>query len=333
MYLGQNIKQILPGNVAVGGANMGMVPLFSVMWCPSRDAIWAGYVAADGQELDDNLFPDAAAGIAANNVPTTSNANWLSDPTARGAYVAGSSAGKFRVPDYNGKFDGSLGAVFLRGDGALSGLTDGLLQRDALQGHAHSGVVRNNGGSVWPDGGGVLNYAGTSAGVVTDAAFGDARVAAETRPLNVTGCWVIKLFGAVTNMASADAAQLASSYASLGARINALPFTKEYVSTPQPVVSGGLVTVNHGFGSRPKIVKVSYVVVSAFSGYSIGEEIDPDGAGYYATGGTTYGKSITSTTTQILVRNAQGFLLLDKNTGAVSQPAASSLNLIVRAWA
>lgn len=138
-YLGQEIEKILPGNVAVGGANMGMVPLFSVQWCPSRDAIWAGYVAADGQELDDNLFPDAAAGIAANNVPTTSNATWLADPTARGAYVAGSSAGKFRVPDYNGKFAGSLGAVFLRGDGMLSAEIAGLIQRDAFQGHKHEG--------------------------------------------------------------------------------------------------------------------------------------------------------------------------------------------------
>lgn len=134
------------------------------------------------------------------------------------------------------------------------------------------------------------------------------------------------------------AAKAMAALSGLLARVVALenigkPFTKEYVSTPQPVVFGGLVTVNHGFGSRPKTVKVSYVVVVAFSGYSIGEEIDPDGVGFYATGGTTYGKSITSTTTQILVRNAQGLLLLDKNTGAASQPAASSLNLIVRAWA
>ena len=147
MYLGQNIKKILPGNVAVGGANMGMVPLFSVQWCPNRAAIWAGYVPAHGQELDDNLFPDAAAGIAANNVPTTSNANWLADPTARGAYVSGSSAGKFRVPDYNGKLAGSLGAVFMRGDGALSAAVAGVIQRDAFQGHHHA-VDPNTGEQV-----------------------------------------------------------------------------------------------------------------------------------------------------------------------------------------
>jgi len=219
-YLGQKIKDILPGNVAIGGANMGMVPLFSVQWCPSRSSIWAGYAPLDGQELSHNLFPDALAGISAGNVPTTSNANWLATPSARGAYVEVSSPGNFRVPDMNGKSVGSLGAVFLRGDGALSAEIAGVIQQDAMRSHDHltystdrysSPASLGSSGAIAP------HSVGATTGLRTGATGGD-----ETRPLNVTGCWVVKLFGAVTNIGSADVGQLATDYASAMARIGVL---------------------------------------------------------------------------------------------------------------
>lgn len=218
-YLGQEVKQVYPSNSAIGGENLGQVPLFAVMWCPSRDFIWDGYVAADGQELDDNLFPDAKAGIVGGRVPVSDAATWLADPTARASYVATSSAGKFRIPDLNGKFVGSLGAVFLRGDGARSADTKGVIQNDAFQGHRHQygGVLGNVGTSGATA---LINYvnANTTQPVgdpVTDGVNGTPRTAAETRPLNATGCWVIKLFGSVVNVGAVDAGQLATVYAAL----------------------------------------------------------------------------------------------------------------------
>lgn len=44
----------------------------------------------------------------------------------------------------------------------------------------------------------------------------------ENRPLNVTGCWIVKLFGAVTNPGAVDAAQLASDLVALTARVSTL---------------------------------------------------------------------------------------------------------------
>lgn len=215
MYLGQEIKQILPGNVAVGGANMGMVPLFAVMWCPSRSSIWAGYVAADGQELSKALYPDADAGIQAGNVPAAIEATWQSTPTERGKYVATSSAGKFRLPDLNGVSVGTLGAVFLRGDGVNSSGTDGVIQLDEYKSHAHT-LLKWAANGHDTTGGPYLVGADT-AGYQDTSQNTTASGGAETRPLNVTGCWVIKLFGSVTNAGSADAAQLATDYAALAA--------------------------------------------------------------------------------------------------------------------
>lgn len=226
MYLGQQVDKIIPGNVGIGGANMGQVPLFSVQWCPSRTAIWAGYVAADGQELDTSLYPDAFAGIQAGNVPTVAAATWISTPAERGKYVQSSSAGKMRVPDYNGRAAGSLGALFLRGDGALSAATAGAIQSDAFQGHWHNlhgnaSQGSNVGGADQVRGGSLLSAVAVQA-AISDGVNGTPRTASETRPLNVTGCWVIKLFGQVTNPGRADAAQLATAYADMVTRIGTI---------------------------------------------------------------------------------------------------------------
>ncbi|WP_281660755.1 gp53-like domain-containing protein [Microvirgula aerodenitrificans] len=135
--------------------------------------------------------------------------------------ATGDGAGTFRLPDYNGKSAGSLGAVFMRGDGALSAGADGVIQGDELKSHKHETVDTSNflltnfpafGKSGITRTGAA--YATTFNGETTlTAAVGGA----ETRPLNVTGCWVIRLFGAVVNPGAADAAQLATEVSKLGA--------------------------------------------------------------------------------------------------------------------
>lgn len=227
----------------IGGGDSS--PMFSVMWWPQRSAIPAGYVAADGQTLSRATYPDAWAGIQAGNVPTVADATWNSTPTERGKFTAGDGSTTFRLPDYNGKFSGSLGAVFLRGDGALSAAIAGVIQQDTYKDHSHAVLGGSGAAQVTSTTYGLYGGTDASSGVdpnTTDAAYflrgnrsaktlisnasvvtsQSADVSTENRPLNVTGCWVIKLYGAVVNTGSADAAQLASDYANLASRTTAL---------------------------------------------------------------------------------------------------------------
>lgn len=211
-------------------------PLFSVKWWASRNHIPAGYVAADGQELAKATYPTAAQSIIDGKVPTITEDLWQSTPTFRGCYVAESSAGNFRVPDYNGCYAGSLGALFLRGDNGA--LKNGEIQKDGVgdinvpiktstQKTAHyigwfdskdylmpAADFDGNGWNSWKD--------APSKGALTNRVNNINLGSSDTRPLNVSGCWIIKLFGVITNTGKADAAQLATDYANIAARINIL---------------------------------------------------------------------------------------------------------------
>lgn len=211
---------------ALLAAQTNAVHVLSIKWEPSRDIIGAGDAALDGQLLSRATYPDAWAAIEAGLVPTVDDATWLADPTQRGKFTTGNGSTTFRLPDYNGKSAGSLGAVFLRGDGARSAAVAGVVQRDAFQGHHHSNTlfpVTTSAGAGSSYGGFLSTPAGYPAtwtgGSASDGVNGTPRTASETRPLNVTGCWVIKLFGAIVNVGSADAAQLASDYANLAGQV------------------------------------------------------------------------------------------------------------------
>lgn len=191
-------------------------PLFTTFWWSSRDNIPAGYVAADGQELAINTYPEAAQAIEQSKVPIVANEVWLTNLTTRGCYVANSSDGHFRLPDYNGRYADSLGALFLRGDNGL--IPNGQIQLDEFKAHNHKRLTWTGG-----SGGGTARTWGTNNqdnGTYTD--YTENTGGSETRPINVSGCWIIKLFGAVTNVGSANAGQLASDYANLAGRVSAL---------------------------------------------------------------------------------------------------------------
>ncbi|MCG9005144.1 phage tail protein [Laribacter hongkongensis] len=195
-------------------AKAGGDPLLWPRTSPSRTHIHAGYAPLDGQELSRALYPDAWAAIQAGAVPVVTEAEWQADPLKRGAWTYGNGATTFRMPDWNGKSPGSKGAVFVRGDGALSAGTPGLMQPDELKSHTHPlcgslGTYQSGGGQF------ALNHGVDAA---DDTRFISAAGGAETRPLNATSVWVCRLFGAVTNPGSADAAQLATEVARLWAQ-------------------------------------------------------------------------------------------------------------------
>ncbi|WP_285961139.1 phage tail protein [Pseudomonas tohonis] len=210
------------------------VPLMSVQWWVSRASIPAGCAPADGQLLSRALYPDVWAAIRDGKVPKTTEATWSSDPTQRGMFTEGDGSTTFRMPDYNGKATGSLGALFLRGDGALSAGSAGVIQRDAMQQiTGYTGQYTKVSAGTAPSGAFSVAADTTTAhigssgsgstGLNFDSALSpNARTAPETRSLNVTGCWVIQLAGSVTHAGSIDAQALASVYAALVSRVESL---------------------------------------------------------------------------------------------------------------
>ncbi len=204
-------------------------------WAPLRTAIPIGQAPADGQIIENAraLYPDAWAAIDAGLVPVCSEAEWLANPSKRGCYTVGDGKTNFRVPDYNGKSAGALGAVVFRGDGK-NAAPAGDVQGDAIreiEGEWASGAWEETiakGGAI--EGGSSVksNYhqnAGVDSGHSTGFNFKASRVvptAPENRMVNVAGCWTIHLFGAVLNSGSVDAAAVATAIAGLSARVSTL---------------------------------------------------------------------------------------------------------------
>ncbi|WP_431482409.1 phage tail protein [Pseudomonas solani] len=206
-----------------GASDMGM-PLLSVQWWMSRSNIPAGSAPADGQLLSRALYPDVWAAIRDGKVPKTSEATWTGDPSQRGMFTEGDGSTTFRMPDYNGKAAGSLGALFLRGDGALSAGVAGAIQSSRSN---NLGRVRletaydvstNVDVSIPEDG----TYSQRLATDWVSHGIRFAKTGGETRPFNVTGCWVVKMGSGVTNPGAIDAAAISSIYAALVTRVESL---------------------------------------------------------------------------------------------------------------
>lgn len=195
----------------IGGGN----PLFTVLWWPSRTAIPAGYVPADGQLLNRSSYQAAWARIAVADVPFTNDATWVNTGAGiyRGYYTDGNGSTTFRVPDLNGKVAGSLGAMFLRGDGLLSSGVPGQMQISDIGKHSHylstnlnetsSTVTGSTGGTAFNNAM-KLQYLGNDA-AGNFPLYAANSGGAESRPVNVTGVWVIKLIGGATAASQEDA--------------------------------------------------------------------------------------------------------------------------------
>ncbi|WP_241047420.1 phage tail protein [Achromobacter xylosoxidans] len=203
------------------------IPIGAVSWWPLRSSIPAGRIPADGQTISRATFPDLAAMVVAGTVPIATESDWLADPRNRGCYTLGDGSTTIRVPDLNGRSTGSLGRVFLSGDGTDSNGAWGVIQRDQFQKHQHyinikTGSSGSTGFGTSAFGSGVdSQYSTVNDAIRFDSAVGDPRTGNKTHPQNVTGVWTIQAFGAVTNPGAADAAQLASDYAALNAAVQA----------------------------------------------------------------------------------------------------------------
>lgn len=204
------------------------VPVFTVFWWPSRQTIPAGYVVADGQELSQVVYPDIAKAIQRGDVPTVLETEWQSNPTKRGSYVAFSSPGQFRLPDYNGRSVDSLGALFLRGDNGQ--VKNGEIQKDAIRNITGSFAV-----TIWNAfTEGPFKFEGVTNKGVSPTGSGEnckwysfdvsrsVPVANENRPINIAGCWIIKLISSFINRTEVNIQQLITDNANLLARLSVL---------------------------------------------------------------------------------------------------------------
>lgn len=242
-------------------------PAGSVAWWPLRSSIPAGQIPADGQTISRATFPDLAAMVAAGTVPVATESDWLADPRSRGCYTLGDGSTTIRVPDLNGRSTGSLGRVFMSGDGTDSNGAWGVIQRDQFQKHQH--LINLKTGTGGASAYGTASYgAGASSQYSTEGeaiqfsgAIGTPRTGDKTHPQNVTGVWTIQAFGAVTNPGAADAAQLASDYAALNAAFQSL----------SGAISFAMVYPNGGSAAAPANITVNsrYVVANPFPGYRV----------------------------------------------------------------
>ncbi|MGL5012788.1 MAG: phage tail protein [Bacteroidales bacterium] len=221
---------------------MNGTPVLSTAWVQLRRSMWLGYAPADGQLLNRELYPAAYEAIEAGLVPVCTDAEWLKNPAKRGCFTLGNGRTTFRVPDYNGFSEDSLGAMFQRGDGLNSAGTNGEVQGDAIRnivgefelvGATTNALVFSSqaipvrpSGAFAADGALVSNQVGTHAGLNAINGnlnkFDASRIvptAADNHPVNVTGCWAVKLFDAVKNIDQLDAAKLEAELAVAQAKI------------------------------------------------------------------------------------------------------------------
>lgn len=305
--------------------------VLSVSWEPTRALITDGDAPLDGQALTRATFPDAWAQAQAAGL-VISDAEWLADPTKRGFFSDGDGSTTFRLPDYNGKSVGSLGAVFLRGDGALSAAVAGVIQRDALQN------ITGRSGGYYGDNSNSGAFTGVLAGTTQfrteiwsaiQRYYSDfdaskvARTSTETRPLNVTGCWVIKLFGAVVNVGSADAAQLASDYANLSAALSTLDSQIDFT----------IIYPNGGSAASPANAALNsrYVEPSPFPGYSLSVQAEFLTGGEWHTaaplgvGGVAAGAACGQVGDSIVLRTASSNIIYNSGGGYSNSTAPGSI--------
>lgn len=346
------------------GEAIVQAPVLAPQWIQKRSAMWTGYAPQDGQLLSRDLYPDAFAGILAGMLPVCSDADWLANPGMRGCATLGDGSTTFRLPDLNGAQPGSYGPVYL-GGGTADG---GTILRDRIQNITGTARATPTYGLTSPSSptgafyaGETLtgNLAGQTGGADNDTAnrrvlnFDASRVARTgdtTRPITAEGCIAIKLFGAVQNTGSADAAALATAVAALAARVTALEARKFTTLIPTTYPSGAphdthetvdaalptnlavntryVLTNPFGVNTRVSVVVEIYIngkwVTAGFS-YS-----SSSGQGYGVSGAYVQGEGIVIQTGSIAIATTSAY---SGGAGGVSTNITSApCRVAIRKW-
>ncbi|MGL4523805.1 MAG: hypothetical protein ACRCWQ_14755 [Bacilli bacterium] len=181
-----------------------------VKWFPKRQSIDPDFLPADGEIYNRVDYPAVTALLDTQVMHWQVEADWIKDKNTRTHWTRGDGSTTFRVPDMNGKSEGSLGSVFVRGDGKNSGQS-GLIQGDAIREISGSATLHGTGeqNGMFGAATGAFNYSGVTstgkaaivAGTTATTAYrilrinasGSVPTAEENRPLNTSGCWAVRV--------------------------------------------------------------------------------------------------------------------------------------------
>jgi|GEM_PF-1771079 len=295
-----------------------------------RTQPFKGFAPDDGQELDRSVYPSFAAALDSGLIPTTTEADWQTNPYRRGFFVANSSPGKFRMRDLNGVSPGSIGNVFLRGHkggagdigiftdrlGPMKYVNDSLTTATALYigNGAGAGIKAVMGRAVGTTESDPVDAAPTGNKWITNTG-------PETIPKHATGCWMTRLYGLITPLGAAEASSLATAYASMASRISVLEGREFARKTYTHVFNGNIgnppangLLIIHNLGAPIVRTRVRCVIAQTGShGWWVGATLD---IGMQSEANTAY-----------------GFQLIDNTTNSVrlSWGSSSAIAVVLRA--
>ena len=182
------------------------IPMGFVAWAPKRGAIWAGWIPGDGQLVSRATFPDLAAAVADGCSGRVRGR--VAGGSAQAGLHAGDGTPVFACRTTTASPQARLARPF-SGDGVVRG--EWRDQGQPEQGSwSHVSISPVSGGNGWLLPGLLDEYA---------CFLRYVRRGPEAHPSFISGCFVIKAFGAVSRPGSVDAAQLASRLAVLEAAL------------------------------------------------------------------------------------------------------------------
>ena len=120
------------------------------------------------------------------------------------------------------------------------------------------------------------------------------------------------------------------------AELSTFPFSKEYQSTGQTMITGGLLTLAHGLSADPKLIRLYAIATAAGSGFSVGDKLDLTATVNSFGGDSSTGMTVTFDSTNIYIRNGQNadlWNIPNKSTGTRDTPQRADFILYVEAYA
>lgn len=107
-------------------------------------------------------------------------------------------------------------------------------------------------------------------------------------------------------------------------------FSKSYTSPEQTMTAAGLITLTHGLGERPKLVRLHLVCKVAQNGWLVGEELPIEPAQFSS---NSYNYSYGFDATSIKARCGSNGCVVYNASGVISEITLANWRLVVRAWA
>jgi len=203
--------------------------------------------------------------------------------------------------------------------------------------------VRNEANSAWvivakKDGSGWTPYRqGTALG--TASVQPDNRYAHRSNNLSDLGSATTARanLGVAEDSSDADFTNNPNAAARRGLVLSALPFSKEYQSTGQTMIIGGLLTLAHGLSADPKLIRLYAIATAAGSGFSVGDKLDLTATVNSITQySTSTGLTVTFDSTNIYIRNGNNadlWIIPNNSTGTLDIPQRADFDLYVEAYA